>query len=124
MAAFLEVLFAFLCAVGACGVALHHIHRHLCNYTEPVYQRYTVRIILMVPVSVLTQLTHLSRLFLGGFGLRSLGADWVSGNFITLGVLNTWLKISSTLKDFMFEVRVDGASGLIRSGVFRSEMLC
>lgn len=53
MAAFLEVLFAFLCTCGACAVALLHIYRHLCNYTEPIYQRYTVRIILMVPVSAL-----------------------------------------------------------------------
>lgn len=52
MAVFLQVLFAFVCTVGACGVALQHIYRHLCNYTEPIYQRYTVRIILMVPVSV------------------------------------------------------------------------
>lgn len=31
-------------------MALWHVYRHLCNYTEPIYQRYTVRIILMVPV--------------------------------------------------------------------------
>lgn len=50
MAGFVEVLFAFLCTCGACTVALQHIYRHLCNYTEPIYQRYTVRIIMMIPV--------------------------------------------------------------------------
>lgn len=34
-------------------LALLHIYRHLLNYTEPTYQRYIVRIIFMVPVSLL-----------------------------------------------------------------------
>ncbi len=48
---FIGVVLAFVCTCGACGVALRHIYYHLCNYTEPIYQRYIVRIILMVPVS-------------------------------------------------------------------------
>jgi hypothetical protein len=47
---FIGVVLAFVCTCGACGVALRHIYYHLCNYTEPIYQRYIVRIILMVPV--------------------------------------------------------------------------
>lgn len=43
---------AFLCTVGAIALAIFHIYRHLLNYTEPTYQRYIVRIIFMVPVSV------------------------------------------------------------------------
>ncbi|KAL6139075.1 hypothetical protein ACLB2K_064352 [Fragaria x ananassa] len=43
---------AFICTVGAIALAVLHIYRHLMNYTEPTYQRYIVRIIFMVPVSV------------------------------------------------------------------------
>jgi hypothetical protein len=66
MAGFLGVALAFVCTLGASGLALRHIYHHLCNYAQPIYQRYTVRIILMVPVSVflflfsfLQQKTHL-----------------------------------------------------------------
>lgn len=52
MAGFLGVTLAFFCTLGASGLALRHIYHHLCNYAQPIYQRYTVRIILMVPVSV------------------------------------------------------------------------
>ena len=51
MAGFLGVALAFFCTLGASGLALRHIYHHLCNYAQPIYQRYTVRIILMVPVS-------------------------------------------------------------------------
>lgn len=45
-------IIAFLCTVGSIALAICHIYRHLINYTEPIYQRYIVRIIFMVPVSV------------------------------------------------------------------------
>jgi hypothetical protein len=41
---------ALACAAAATVVALGHIYRHLLHYAEPVYQRFIVRIIFMVPV--------------------------------------------------------------------------
>lgn len=41
---------ALACATAACVVALVHIYRHLLHYAEPIYQRFIVRIIFMVPV--------------------------------------------------------------------------
>lgn len=52
MAPIYFILIAFPCMVGAIALAMFHIYRHLLNYTEPTYQRYIVRIIFMVPVSV------------------------------------------------------------------------
>lgn len=46
------ILIALPCTVGAIALAILHIYRHLLNYTEPTYQRYIVRIIFMVPVSI------------------------------------------------------------------------
>lgn len=46
-------IIAFFCTVGAITLAISHIYKHLINYTEPTYQRYIVRIIFMVPVSIL-----------------------------------------------------------------------
>lgn len=46
------IVVAFPCTIGAIVLALFHIYRHLLNYTEPTYQRYIVRIIFMVPVSL------------------------------------------------------------------------
>jgi hypothetical protein len=57
MVAILLALVAGVCALGAVIIALVHIYNHLRNYTEPTYQRYTVRIIFMVPVSP-SQLKH------------------------------------------------------------------
>lgn len=45
------IIVAFLCTAGAIALALFHIYKHLLNYTEPIYQRYIVRIVFMVPVS-------------------------------------------------------------------------
>jgi type VI protein secretion system component VasF len=42
---------AALCTCASVALAVWHIYMHLKNYTEPTYQRYTVRIIFMVPVS-------------------------------------------------------------------------
>lgn len=47
---------AFVCTVGSIALAIFHIYNHLLNYTEPIYQRYIVRIIFMVPVSSLSLL--------------------------------------------------------------------
>lgn len=47
------ILIALPCTIGAMAVAVLHIYKHLLNYTEPTYQRYIVRIIFMVPVSIL-----------------------------------------------------------------------
>ncbi|KAK9086071.1 hypothetical protein Sjap_026482 [Stephania japonica] len=46
------VIMAFPCTIGAVAVALYLIYNHLLNYTEPVYQRYIVRIIFMVPIGI------------------------------------------------------------------------
>ncbi|KAF6163417.1 hypothetical protein GIB67_029266 [Kingdonia uniflora] len=45
------IIFALPCTVGAIVLPAFHIYRHLLNYTEPTYQRYILRIVLMVPVS-------------------------------------------------------------------------
>lgn len=42
--------FAGGCTIAACVVSTWHIYKHLGNYTEPMYQRYTVRIIFMIHV--------------------------------------------------------------------------
>lgn len=41
---------ALVCAAAATVVALVHIYRHLLHYAEPIYQRFIVRMIFMVPV--------------------------------------------------------------------------
>ena len=46
------IIVALPCTLGVIALAIFHIYRHLMNYTEPTYQRYIVRIIFMVPVSV------------------------------------------------------------------------
>ena len=61
MAGFLGVALAFVCTLGASGLALRHIYHHLCNYAQPIYQRYTVRIILMVPVSAFSSSSFLQQ---------------------------------------------------------------
>lgn len=52
----LYVVIALLCTIGSIALAVFGIYRHLLNYTEPVYQRYIVRIIFMVPVSASTRI--------------------------------------------------------------------
>ena len=39
-----------MCAAAATVLALVHIYRHLLHYAEPIYQRFIVRMIFMVPV--------------------------------------------------------------------------
>lgn len=41
---------ALVCAAAATVIALVHIYRHLLHYAEPIYQRFIVRLIFMVPV--------------------------------------------------------------------------
>ncbi|KAJ7537570.1 hypothetical protein O6H91_11G012000 [Diphasiastrum complanatum] len=53
MAPLAIVSIAALCTCTAIVLALWHIYMHLKHYTEPTYQRYTVRIIFMVPVYAL-----------------------------------------------------------------------
>ncbi|XP_042438652.1 transmembrane protein 184A-like isoform X3 [Zingiber officinale] len=53
MAPALFVIASFPCTIGAIALAVLHIYRHLLNYTKPVYQRYIVRIIFMVPIYAL-----------------------------------------------------------------------
>lgn len=48
------IVTAFFCTIGSMALAIFHIYRHLLNYTEPIYQRYIVRIIFMVPVSFIS----------------------------------------------------------------------
>lgn len=44
---------ALLCAAAATVITLGHIYRHLLHYAEPIFQRFIVRIIFMVPVYAL-----------------------------------------------------------------------
>lgn len=59
------ILIAFPCTIGAMALAVLHIYKHLLNYTEPIYQRYIVRIIFMVPVSILLLYVALTELLFG-----------------------------------------------------------
>ncbi|XP_010551749.1 PREDICTED: transmembrane protein 184A-like [Tarenaya hassleriana] len=82
---YLKVL-AFLCTVGAIGLALLHIYRHLLNYTEPTYQRFVVRIIFMVPVYALMSFLSLvlprSSIYFNS--IREVYEAWVIYNFLSL----------------------------------------
>ena len=51
---------ALVCATAACVVALAHIYRHLLHYAEPIYQRFIVRIIFMVPVILSARRSYLT----------------------------------------------------------------
>ncbi|CAM8891648.1 unnamed protein product [Rhodiola kirilowii] len=82
---YLDVV-AFVCTVGAVSLAVLHIYRHLLNYTEPIYQRYTVRIIFMVPVYAL--MSFLSLILPGSSiyfnSIREVYEAWVIYNFLSL----------------------------------------
>ncbi|BBN02809.1 organic solute transporter subunit alpha [Marchantia polymorpha subsp. ruderalis] len=84
-AIFMEVL-AGICAISAIVVALVHIFNHLRNYTEPTYQRYTVRIVFMVPVyaamSFLSLLMPDKSIYFDSF--RDIYEAWVIYNFMSL----------------------------------------
>ncbi|KAB1214955.1 hypothetical protein CJ030_MR5G009955 [Morella rubra] len=77
---------AFICAVGAIGLAIMHIYRHLLNYTEPSYQRLIVRIIFMVPVYAL--MSFLALVLPKGSiyfnSIREVYEAWVIYNFLSL----------------------------------------
>ncbi|XP_010546791.1 PREDICTED: transmembrane protein 184A [Tarenaya hassleriana] len=77
---------AFLCTVGAIGLAMFHIYRHLLNYTEPTYQRFIVRIIFMVPVYALMSFLSLvlprSSIYFNS--IREVYEAWVIYNFLSL----------------------------------------
>jgi hypothetical protein len=49
---------ALVCAAATSVVALTHIYRHLLHYVEPIYQRFIVRIIFMVPVTLSARRSH------------------------------------------------------------------
>jgi hypothetical protein len=55
------------CTIGASAIAIWHIYMHLRNYTEPTYQRYTVRIIFMIHVRSSPQSMMLTHVFLSTF---------------------------------------------------------
>ncbi|XP_021281534.1 transmembrane protein 184A [Herrania umbratica] len=77
---------AFLCTAGAIALAIHHIYRHLLNYTEPIFQRYIVRIIFMVPVYALMSFLSLvlpqSSIYFNS--IREVYEAWVIYNFLSL----------------------------------------
>lgn len=80
------ILVAFPCTIGAIGLALLHIYRHLLNYTEPTYQRFIVRIIFMVPVYALMSFFSLvfnkSSIYFNS--IREVYEAWVIYNFLSL----------------------------------------
>uniref|UniRef100_A0A7N0U765 Transmembrane protein 184A n=1 Tax=Kalanchoe fedtschenkoi TaxID=63787 RepID=A0A7N0U765_KALFE len=82
---YLDVV-AFACTVGAVSLAVLHIYRHLLNYTEPIYQRYIVRIIFMVPVYALMSFLSLilpdSSIYFNS--IREVYEAWVIYNFLSL----------------------------------------
>ncbi|CAK8544494.1 unnamed protein product [Lathyrus sativus] len=77
---------AFFCTVGAIGLAILHIYKHLLNYTEPTYQRYIVRIVFMVPVYALMSFMSLvlpgSSIYFNS--IREVYEAWVIYNFLSL----------------------------------------
>lgn len=73
--------------VGAIALAIYHIYMHLLNYTEPVYQRYIVRIIFMVPVYALMSflslvVTENATIYFNS--IREIYEAWVIYNFLSL----------------------------------------
>ncbi|CAH9076443.1 unnamed protein product [Cuscuta europaea] len=80
------IIVAFPCTIGAIGLAILHIYRHLLNYTEPTYQRYIVRIIFMVPVYALMSFLSLvldkNAIFFNS--IREIYEAWVIYNFLSL----------------------------------------
>ncbi|KAI4369340.1 hypothetical protein MLD38_017788 [Melastoma candidum] len=89
MADSLGILFtiiAFICSVGAIALAIFHIYRHLLNYTEPIYQRFIVRIIFMVPVYALMSFLSLilpdCSIYFNS--IREVYEAWVIYNFLSL----------------------------------------
>ncbi|CAM6124832.1 unnamed protein product [Calypogeia fissa] len=77
---------AGICALGAVLISTMHILNHLRNYTEPTYQRYTVRIIFMVPIyaamSFLSLVLPEKSIYFDSF--RDIYEAWVIYNFMSL----------------------------------------
>ncbi|KAL7119792.1 hypothetical protein ACP275_02G083600 [Erythranthe tilingii] len=86
MAPLFYILVALPCTVGAMALAILHIYKHLLNYTEPIFQRYIVRIIFMVPVyalmSFLSLVLNKSSIYFNSF--REVYEAWVIYNFLSL----------------------------------------
>ncbi|KZV43695.1 transmembrane protein 184A-like [Dorcoceras hygrometricum] len=86
MGPILYILVALPCTVGAITLAIIHIYRHLLNYTEPIFQRYIVRIIFMVPVYALMSFLSLvfneSAIYFNS--IREVYEAWVIYNFLSL----------------------------------------
>ncbi|KAJ8444289.1 hypothetical protein Cgig2_029702 [Carnegiea gigantea] len=80
------VLISLPCTLGAIALAIFHIYRHLMNYTEPVYQRYIVRIVFMVPVYALMSFLSLIMRDRSIYfnSLREIYEAWVIYNFLSL----------------------------------------
>ncbi|KAJ4892983.1 hypothetical protein Rs2_19777 [Raphanus sativus] len=80
------IILAFLCTVGAIALALFHIYKHLLNYTEPIYQRYIVRIVFMVPVYALMSFLALvlPKTSIYFNSIREVYEAWVIYNFLSL----------------------------------------
>jgi len=68
-----EAALAGGCTIVASAVATWHIYKHLCNYTEPTYQRYTIRILFMIHVPFIICLLNFPDLLCCGHSLSSIG---------------------------------------------------
>ncbi|KAG8098833.1 hypothetical protein GUJ93_ZPchr0013g37015 [Zizania palustris] len=77
---------ALLCASAATVIALVHIYRHLLHYAEPIYQRFIVRLIFMVPVyavmSFLSLIIPDNAIYFNS--IREIYDAWVIYNFFSL----------------------------------------
>lgn len=86
MASYVAIAIAAICTSGAVVLALWHIYMHLTNYTEPTYQRYTVRIIFMVPVYAMMSFFSLvireKSIYFNS--IRDIYEAWVIYNFLSL----------------------------------------
>ncbi|XP_057837592.2 uncharacterized protein LOC131047827 isoform X1 [Cryptomeria japonica] len=86
MASIYYIIVAFPCTIAAISLAIWHIYRHLLNYTEPIFQRYIVRIIFMVPIYATMSFMSL---VLGNKSIyfnsiREIYEAWVIYNFLSL----------------------------------------
>ncbi|KAG6498930.1 hypothetical protein ZIOFF_038683 [Zingiber officinale] len=86
MAPALFVIVAFPCTIGAIALAVLNIYKHLLNYTEPIYQRYIVRIIFMVPIYALMSFLSLvlrdNSIYFNS--ILEIYEAWVIYNFLSL----------------------------------------
>lgn len=77
---------ALLCAAAATVIALGHIYRHLLHYAEPIFQRFIVRIIFMVPVYAVMSFISLilpdNAIYFTS--IREMYDAWVIYNFFSL----------------------------------------